>query len=597
MTDRLMPSGNAKVALRVGRDRAEAAFLGAAVGDALGWPHEMRAPHSGRNRAPHELRFERWIKRSGGRFQPHEEVIEAGDYSDDTQLILAGARSLLRAPASWWLHFATEELPLWTVYQRGGGGATKRAASSWLAGRSPWDAKPDDADRYFSAGGNGVAMRVLPHCLRRADCPDFSSLAVDIMTDGVTTHGHPRALLGALAYGYGLWRAFRHRGTLSYGQLLDAVRADHAVWGLLPSIEERWPGWADAASRRESYTSLWLETVREQLDLLGQCSDALAGGAAIVDEDALNELGCFDRRINGSGTVNAAAALFLTSRHAADPVEGLMQAALAEGADTDTLASMTGGLLGAALGLEWVLPFARDVQDNDAIRWFADAVRNLTDDYVQEGARHPVTKASLSAFVARLENLREPSSISLPNGLEARAKRWDGVVSKAQSLLASAWELRLEDGQTLFVKKLTRASAQPDRETHSAPELKFEAAGKLAPPLHLGFRLVVSNLARSVAFYQEVVGLPISKRTAKSVNLGGILSIGKAEHMPAVSDHITVFVEVADVLRSLSVYQRLIPDGNCRLEQRDDRIRLQCHDPDGYKIELYQLKHVGLGAD
>src|SRR4051794_35518702 len=120
MTDHMMPIDKAEVTPRVSLDRAEGAFLGAAIGDALGWPHEMRATRSGKYQRVDALKFERWIKRSGGRFQPHEEVIEAGHYSDDTQLILAGARSLLRAPANWWLVFATEELPFWTLYQRGG---------------------------------------------------------------------------------------------------------------------------------------------------------------------------------------------------------------------------------------------------------------------------------------------------------------------------------------------------------------------------------------------------------------------------------------------------------------------------------------------
>ena len=593
MTDRLALDDDRSIAFRPRRDRAEGAFLGAAVGDALGWPHEMRASRTGGNRKSPTLGFEAWTKRSGGRFQPHEEAIGPGSYSDDTQLILACARSLLRDPTSWWLLFATEELPLWTLYQRGGGGATKRAATSWLSGRAPWDARSEDVERYFAAGGNGVAMRILPHCLRRVGDAGFSAVAADIMTDGVTTHGHPRALVGALAYAYGLWEALRQRGTLGYGKLLDVVSSNREAWAAVPSVEERWPGWADIADRSGVYRAQWKDAVREQLDLLDQCLAGLAGGVAVIDEDVLKELGCFDKRVNGSGTVNAAAALFLASRHAADPIEGVKQAALAEGADTDTLASMTGGLLGAAVGLEWLSPYLRDLQDRETIRRTADEIYDLPEDAAPRAGHRPVTKPALAAFLSELVALREPSSIRLPNGLTARAEGWDGIIPKSPSLTANAWQLKLEDGQTLFVKKLGKRSGRAAERPETDPELGFRSPAEMPVPLHLGLRLVVADLGRSVAFYREVLGLRIGKRTAKSVNLGGVLSIVEAGQVEGVTDHVTVFAEVADVRRSFAAYERFMPDGPSRLDERDDRTRLQCLDPDGYRVEIYQMRrHV-----
>jgi len=591
MTDAMTPADAATSSPAITVDRAEAAYLGAAIGDALGWPHEMRASRAGRSQHFDILTFERWTKRSGGRFQPHEERIDPGHYSDDTQLILATSRSILRAPSNWWVAFAREELPLWTLYQRGGGGATKRAATSWLSGKAPWTAKPADAARYFSAGGNGVAMRVLPHCLRHAGDIEFDELATDIMTDAVTTHGHPRAIVGALAYGYGLWQAFRHRGTLDYGVLLLAVLTGWEVWGKLPNLAGRWKGWEDAASLDGEYERLWTRTVREQLNLLEICADALAGGAAIIDEDTLRALGCFDRSVNGSGTVNAAAAIFLASRHAVEPIRGIAHAALAEGADTDTLASMAGGLLGAAIGLEWTRTLTRDLQDSDAIRHLAAAIHTLDDGNASDSPLTPVTKASLAVFLDNLREIHEPGTVTLPNGMIARAQRWDGVLSKSQSLLASAWKLKLEDGQTLYVKKLAKVPAEAGDTTGARSDTSPPSSERVAAPLHIGFRLVVSNLARSTIFYQEVVGLPISRRSAKSVTLGGILSIGEADRILEVADGITVFIEVRDIVHSRSVYETLLPDRNLWVEEREDRIRLLCHDPDGYKIELYQMKN------
>ncbi|QWC57994.1 hypothetical protein F7D01_13790 [Erythrobacter sp. 3-20A1M] len=595
MTDRLALD-DSSMACRPSRDRAEGAFLGAAIGDAMGWPHELRATRASGNRKSSDFGFQAWTKRSGGRFQPHEEAIGAGNYSDDTQLILACARSLLRDPTAWWLLFATQELPLWTLYQRGGGGATKRAATIWLSGRAPWDAKLDEVNRYLAAGGNGVAMRILPHCLRRAGDASFSSLAADIMTDGVTTHGHPRALVGALAYGYGLWEALRQRGTLGYGQLIEVVSSSREAWGALPSVMERWPSWAKVTDHSGAYHAQWRDVVQEQLELLEQCSDGLAGGVAVIDEDVLKDLGCFDKRVNGSGTVNAAAALFLASRHAADPMEGVKQAALAEGADTDTLASMTGGMLGAAIGLEWLSPFLHELQDRETIRRTANEIYDLPEVAVPHAEHRPVTKAALAAFLSELAKLREPSPIRLPNGLTAQAESWGGIVPKSSSLTANAWQLTLDDGQTIFVKKLGKRTKQPPKRPHTAPELGFISPAEMPPPLHLGLRLVVSNLVRSVAFYQDVLGLRVSKRSTKSVNLGGILSIVEGSYLDAVSNHVTVFAEVADVRQSLSAYERFMSGGAARIDERDDRTRLQCLDPDGYRVEVYQMNSRGAGG-
>ena len=187
-------------------EKAQGAFLGAAVGDALGWPQEDRSSRVGTQtqtnpQVPVAV-FQRWTRRAGGRYYSHEETILPGEYSDDTQLLICTARSLLHS-TQWWHHLARRELPLWTLYERGGGKATKRAAEIWLAGREPWSAgEKTDRKNYYEAGGNGVAMRIMPHCLLGGAEAEFGNIARNIVADGLCTHGHPRALVGALAYGY-----------------------------------------------------------------------------------------------------------------------------------------------------------------------------------------------------------------------------------------------------------------------------------------------------------------------------------------------------------------------------------------------------------
>ncbi len=199
----------------------EGVILGGALGDALGWPHELRARGS-IDFSQGKLVLESWTKRSGGRFQPHEEIIDAGSYSDDTQLVIAVSRSRLRHRI-WWQYLAKVELPFWTIYQRGGGGAALRAARLLLKGILPWESRAIDRRKYFDAGGNGVAMRIAPHCLLGFSDPDFGRIAKNVFVDGVLTHGHPTGLVGALAFAYALWTALRKTGTLEYGQLVEEV--------------------------------------------------------------------------------------------------------------------------------------------------------------------------------------------------------------------------------------------------------------------------------------------------------------------------------------------------------------------------------------
>ena len=357
--------------------KAEGAFLAFAAGDALGWPQEMRRSVRGSaGGAAPRVEFRTWTRRSGGRYRPYEEIIDAGAYSDDTQLTLAVARSRTNHGADWWKAFMQVELPLWTIYERGGGGATRRAAQAWAAGRPPWQsAKADVVRRYFDAGGNGVAMRVLPHALLLAGQDDPAVLVHDVVRDGSATHGHPRALVGATLQAYAAWSLLRRKRTLAFGELLDLLIDERRGWGAFPGSGHGGETWFAAANRTadESYERIWDRTVDEVLQLLDVARNGVRAGALADDRAVLDELGCFGRH-KGAGTVTAAAAAYLVARHAAQPAQGVIRAAFESGADTDTLAAMTGGLMGCLAGVEWIPGAWLDVQDAGYLRRMAARV-------------------------------------------------------------------------------------------------------------------------------------------------------------------------------------------------------------------------------
>lgn len=203
--------------------KAERALIALAAGDALGWPQEfpawMRGPD---RRVPPSPELRAWVRRSGFRFAAFLEEIAAGSYTDDTQLTLAVARSRVLWGPKWWTAFTRAELPLWYLYRRGGGRGTKRAARCWIRGVPAWlHATRKSVREYFEHGGNGVAMRVLPHAIFLAGARNPRGLIRDVISDRMATHGHPRALIGATVYALAAWNLLRTKCAVRPGEVIE----------------------------------------------------------------------------------------------------------------------------------------------------------------------------------------------------------------------------------------------------------------------------------------------------------------------------------------------------------------------------------------
>lgn len=497
--------------------KAEGAFLTFAAGDALGWPQEIpRNVGSSAHGVSPRMEFQTWTRRSGGRYRPYEETIGAGEYSDDTQLTLAVARSRTNHGADWWKAFMRVELPRWTIYERGGGGATKRAAQAWLAGGPPWQSgKTDAVRRYFDAGGNGVAMRVLPHALFLAGQDDSVVLVHDVVRDGAATHGHPRALVGATACAYAAWSLARRNRTLGFGELLDLLIDEQGRWGAFPDMERGGEAWSAAAARvlDEPYERLWQRTVDEMRQLLEQARNGIRAGALADDRAVLDDLGCFGR-FKGAGTVTAAAAAYLAARHAAQPAQGVLRAAFESGADTDTLAAVTGGLLGCLAGDEWLPAPWRDVQDAAYLRYIAGRVARGPLGAEQRPVETPVGPQSILTDLVR----NGDHEVALGESTRAQATALPGPKPLSKSITVRAWRLRTSEGQTLYVTKVDEnrrshrtgrgkaepalarrmpsdsATSEPDPATPSAAGAEVDVAADQSDALYGEFRRQLQTL-------------------------------------------------------------------------------------------------------
>lgn len=422
--------------------RTRGVFLGAAAGDALGWPQEQNSGIVGGNRNRNvepSAEFRAWARYAGGQYQKYVEPVAAGEYSDDTQLILATARAI--QTGDWFATLTDTELPLFLLYQRGAGGSILRACRSWATGQAPWTGgttqKAQKAQRqYFSAGGNGVAMRIAPHVIASAAGPR-SELVSRVVRDGVTTHGHPRALVGAAAYAVALHLLLTVEGTLEYGELAGEVSADRS-WQLPEIAFSAVPeSWIEAASQvQPDLTSWWDTAVREALELLSVSREGTRSGILGNDIDVLEQLGCFDRHVNGAGTVSSIGAIYLASRNAPRPMSGLLRAAFLKNADSDTMASMTSALLGALHGPDWLGRLTPSLQDRKYLEELADRCTSLAlGEQRIEQARKQVRSQDLAEFrnalvhghVRTLPDGRDVTGIrvqDLESRTKAHVRRW-----------------------------------------------------------------------------------------------------------------------------------------------------------------------------
>ncbi len=582
-------------------------MLGAACGDALGWPNERVAKSKAKkpplNRTPE---FTRWSRRAGGRFYSHEEIIDAGHYSDDTQLILCLSRGLKHGKG-WWRRWTRVELPFWTLYERGGGGATKRAANSWISGNTPWSGKRNfqDVKKYFEAGGNGVAMRVLPHAIYLSESDDHKILARNIMLDGVATHGHPRALVGGLAYGRALWRTLRRNERLEYGGIVDDLLNNIELWSPIPDISKNCPDWLKSANRfSPNYQQLWEQAVQEITSYLSICKKELNKGALTIDDEALRAIRCFDRKVSGAGTVAAAAAAYLASRYAPNPIQGVIKAAFAIGSDTDTIASMTGALLGGVNGATWLEPYDKKVQDAKYLKKTAENLvgkgENARETDLSGHTTFPILrKADLNNWISDLRSANQGDTIDLPDLRKAQISKTFTLGASVKNVEIVSWLLKSNDGQSLFVKKISRAR-QPSssKKIRTQEDVKTAKAKMDASPksvTRLGVKLRVQDMRLAKEFYNRILGLRIARETRNIISFEGIIAIVPSDYgkdfdkagASKEASHSILYIETREFER---VFDAVRKSGNqimAKITEWSGQRFFRCADPDGNVIEVF----------
>jgi len=564
--------------------RARGVFLGAAVGDALGWPQEQNSGIVGgnKNRTINPTTdFRAWDRYGGSQYQKYIEPVAAGEYSDDTQLVLATARAVLSP--DWFTALIDTELPLFLLYQRGAGGATLRACRSWATGSPPWHGGTTQKARksqqqYFSAGGNGVAMRIAPHVIVSAADPR-RDLVARVVRDGVTTHGHPRALIGAAAYAAALHILLTAEGTLEYGELAAHVEADDS-WQIPEIALNALPDeWVDAATQLQPDVISWWETaVNETKELLSRTVTGMKSGILSNDLDVLEALGCFDKRVNGAGTITAVGAIYLASRNAPRPQSGLVRAAFLKRADTDTMASMTAGLLGALHGPDWLEPLGSQVQDRDYIAHLADRCTSLAlgEARATSGPAQPVREDDLRSFREHLETADNAPTI-MPGGRLVDSTHRTSLEPRTKAK-ASRWLLNVE-GQTMVIDLVHRnvpdqsaAQPTPGNETKPAASATVRRVSLLA-----------SDPDAIEAFYgPKGLGLSVTRPSAREVLVDGTYRFMRPNADTAMATSgVYLEVQVDDLEAALS---------RVRVNRNANSAVTRLKDPAGNDVGVFQRR-------
>lgn len=367
----LLPSGDDTPFRRSDSDtqipveRFEGALVFAAVGDALGWPTEFgRYPSSvGNGRAQNGFRlteFVSWRKVIGGKFWGYEEIIEPGEYSDDTQLTLSMARCIDQRGHFDANKFAYLEMPLWLEYEKGGGKSLKIAARSLARShRGEWPCvfyrqrSGDQVIDYREAGANGAAMRILPIALAHAAEGEMGPMLHDVIRSAIVTHGHPRALIGAML-----------QASLAHFLIRQEHVAEQEVLTFLSGTLESFTGLPASMTGLGSWLTEWDAARRDNerfRDVFGhtlqEARDYLQLLTRYTQHDLrsfYNHVGALSSELRGSGLSTVFAAFFLFLKHYDAPEEGVLSAVNALGSDTDSIAAFVGALFGARFGISCV---------------------------------------------------------------------------------------------------------------------------------------------------------------------------------------------------------------------------------------------------
>lgn len=436
--------------------RTTSSALWAAYGDSLGFITELTNESGLKHRTGQSVVTTTipWKRKIGGKFGPTIDL-PAGTYSDDTQLRLCTSRSIMGNGDFDVETFAKIEIPVWNGYALGAGRGCKAAALSLSKSEVTWYSnffQSSNGSMYLMGGGNGAAMRIQPHVWCSKDLSKLDYIA-DVVKNSICTHGHPRGILGAVF----------HAQCLAYS-LNTCKVSEPEQWSLftnnLRAVE-------DIIKSDEALNIFWLprwekevgKSIRHAIiDVIEEFNIDIEKFRENIYENNntpeqnyhhfLNEIGAFEDSQRGSAVKTSllAAAATVIFRNV-EPETALAAIANELNSDTDTIATMTGALIGSVYES---YPSA-EIQDREYIINESERLYNISCAVAQPSFRYPdlygwKAPKSMLEIVGLVDNqlaiagLSKYDELSQPiSGPGKNTSQWQWV--------------RLSFGQTTLVKR------------------------------------------------------------------------------------------------------------------------------------------------
>lgn len=304
------------------KDKILGCLIGAAAGDAMGAATETRTM------AQIKEKFGGYVRDF---IDPPEDTFArgnaAGQITDDFSLAYVTCEKIIAARGKITAENATEALLHWASIEKYFGrfaGPTTRAAVAALRGDSVPRLENFIPANENSKATNGAAMKIAPIAMFSAG--DVDKAIYDAVTISAVTHNNNIAMSAAAAVAAAASRALEDEANL-----FEVVQS-----GLYGAREGDRLG-------KEKYRTLAGPSVEKRIELALE----LAMRSASL-EDALEKIGAYVG--NGLAAAEAVPAVFgIMAAAKGDPVEGIC-AGVNIGSDTDTIATMVGGVLGTLKG-------------------------------------------------------------------------------------------------------------------------------------------------------------------------------------------------------------------------------------------------------
>jgi len=438
-------------------------ILLSAIGDSLGWITEFeKSPHDLKKKygVSHIEDFVEWEKFVGGRFNGYLDKINKGSYSDDTQLLLAVARSIKANGSIDNRYFSKIELPTWLSYARGAGRTIKNAAkkigrksAAWNNNFFKFKAGKTTID-YRESGANGAAMRILPIVL--ANHNDFDLIKEYIFSNSIITHGHPRAIVGAILYGFAIDKMLNQNvEEFSYETYLTELGKQIKLEFNPDFVDnEKYEVWLNTWNNdsNQDFLSLYEETVQESLNALRNIYKFIRDEKDT--KDSLIEFGCYNPVTKGSGISTVIGGIYLAVKYYKDPSEAILKAVNSIGTDSDSIAAFTGGLIGSLYESEIIPPKWKEVQDSDYLYNVAENLYNIWDQGILTNPSPDIEALSNSLNQIKSDQYQEKEKINfdpLGKGVITNIDRQKTLTKGKYNLII---DVHFENGQSCKFSKL-----------------------------------------------------------------------------------------------------------------------------------------------